>query len=113
MPEALTERERQIVAQIQKLTAELVRSTSQRKPDRKYAGPAPYGYSRQVIDGEKQLIPNPTEQAVIARIVELRAKDTGLKIIAADLNDAGHRTRSGGEFVFQDVARILKGKDKL
>lgn len=84
------------------------------------AGPAPYGFSAQPRSAEdkqnrirKPIIPNPAEQAVIARIVELRAKDTGLKIIASDLNDAGHRTRSGGEFVFQDVARILKGKDKL
>lgn len=53
-------------------------------------------------------VPHPDEQAVIARIQELRGQGLSLKKIADQLNEEGFRTRRGSEWRLQFVHRVLE-----
>jgi hypothetical protein len=66
-------------------------------------GPVRYGY--RVGDGGK-LTPDPGEQAVIAAVVELRAKGLSLRAVSAALAERGMLTRGGRPFAANAVARI-------
>lgn len=66
---------------------------------------APYGYAI-ASDGET-LIEVAAEQAVVARARTLRAAGISLRTIAATLDEAGHRARSGRPFAAVQVARML------
>lgn len=68
-------------------------------------GGIPYG--QRVIEGTKLLAPNPKEQAVIARILELRRAGTTHHGIVAALNESGERTRKGTPWRLILVQRIL------
>jgi len=77
------------------------------------AGPAPYGWMSQPRSSSekadkirKPLLKNPEEQKIMARITELHAQKKSWPYIAHRLNYEGHRTRSGGEWVYQAVHRI-------
>lgn len=68
-------------------------------------GGIPYG--QRLIEGTKLLAPNPKEQAVIARILELRRAGTTHHGIVAALNESGERTRKGTPWRLILVQRIL------
>jgi DNA invertase Pin-like site-specific DNA recombinase len=63
-----------------------------------------FGY-RMCADG-KHVEPEPSEQAVIAVIRDLRASGNSLRRIAGDLNNQGWRTRRGSYWKLESVARI-------
>ena len=50
--------------------------------------------------------PEPTEQATIVAVAELRANGMSLRRIAKDLNRRGMRTRKGSEWRLESVARV-------
>jgi DNA invertase Pin-like site-specific DNA recombinase len=77
------------------------------------AGPPAFGYSSQPrtaaekeLKIRKPLLENPEEQKIMARITDLHAQKKSWPWIAHRLNHEGHRTRSGGEWVYQAVHRI-------
>jgi site-specific DNA recombinase len=63
----------------------------------------PYGYSAE--DGK--LVPDPTEQAVIARMTTLRAEGVSYHRIADELNATGKATKQGGVWAAQTVKNII------
>lgn len=67
-----------------------------------YGGP-PYGWQAH----DRELVPVPAEQAVIARIVELRAQGSSLRQIAATLAAEGHPPRRGDTWRPNVLAAIL------
>jgi site-specific DNA recombinase len=69
-------------------------------------GHAPYGYS---VAGDGTLIPNDAEQAVLHEVAELRAAGLSLRGIAAELDRAGLRARSGKPFDAKQIERMTKG----
>lgn len=78
-------------------------------------GQAPYGWSSQprtaeekILKMRKKLLRNDTEQVVISIARELRSAGKSYREIADHLNTSGHKTRSGGEWVYQYVIGILK-----
>ena len=66
-------------------------------------GAAPYGY-RLAADGS--LVADAAEQRALVLVVEQRAAGRSLREIAAALDAAGHRPRSGKRWHPQTVARI-------
>jgi len=72
-----------------------------------WIGNAPYGY--QVSEDRKHVEPHQPEQpTVLRRIRHLRRHGTSLRRIAAKLNRQGIRTRSGGTWRHEYVARVLR-----
>lgn len=71
-----------------------------------YVGNAPYGYWL-APDG-KHVEPEPDEQAILQQIRRLRKAGKSLRRIAEQLNRAQIRTRSGGPWRFEYVARVTK-----
>lgn len=74
-----------------------------------------YGWTAQPRSAEEKvlkirhkLLPNEAEQAVISRSIQLKAEGMTYMNIARILNAEGHRTRSGNEWVYQYVIRILR-----
>jgi site-specific DNA recombinase len=65
-----------------------------------------FGY-RLAADGE-HVEPDDAEQAAIAAIRGLRANGRTLRQIAADLNQAGRRTRRGSPWRLESVARVVQ-----
>lgn len=65
--------------------------------------PTPYGYTR---EGD-QLIADPVEQAVIARILEMHVTGTSLRAIAKTLNKEAISTKKGGTWYASTVRYIL------
>jgi site-specific DNA recombinase len=63
--------------------------------------------SRLAQDGQ-HLEPEPTEQAALAQIHQLRREGTPLRGIAAALNHRAYRTRRGTPWRLESVARVLK-----
>jgi hypothetical protein len=51
---------------------------------------------------------DPTEQAALAEIQNLRRQGHTLRGIAATLNSRGRRTRRGTEWRLESVARVIK-----
>lgn len=66
-----------------------------------YGSPA---YGQRAQDGE--LVPDPAEQAVIARIRELRRDGASLRRIAATLTEEGHRPKRGGKWHPETLRQI-------
>ena len=64
-----------------------------------------YGY-RLAVEGQR-LEPDPSEQAVVARIHELRRRHRTLREIAATLNSHCWHTRRGSTWRHEHIARIL------
>ena len=67
------------------------------------AGAPPLGFRAE----GRQLVPDPDEQAVVQRIVELRSDGTSLRRIAATLTAEGLAPKRGGAWHPQQVARVL------
>lgn len=71
-------------------------------------GEAPYGWRA----GEGgRLVPNATEQGVIARVRALRASGLSVRAIVAALNAEGIRTRSGGAHNVRSVHVVCHAKE--
>lgn len=66
-------------------------------------GDAPYGF--EVVDG--RLVAVESEQAVLAAAREARAAGLSLRAVARVLAERGFRTRTGGTFAAQQVARLV------
>jgi DNA invertase Pin-like site-specific DNA recombinase len=56
---------------------------------------------------QRPLEPDPTEQAALAGVRNLRRQGRTLRGIAAALNSRGHRTRRGTAWRLESVARVL------
>ena len=56
----------------------------------------------------RHLEPDPTEQAAVAEIRNLRRQGETLRRIAATLNNRGHLTRRGTQWRLESVARVVK-----
>jgi Resolvase, N terminal domain/Recombinase len=54
----------------------------------------------------KELVPEPSEQAALARIRQLRATGQSVRAIAAVLTDEGHQPKRGGQWHPETVRRI-------
>jgi DNA invertase Pin-like site-specific DNA recombinase len=65
-----------------------------------------FGY-RLAADG-RHLEPDPSEQAALAELQELRSQGYSLRAVAVALNAAGHRTRRGTDWRLESVVRVLK-----
>lgn len=119
--ESLTPRQTEIVVQIRKLLNKLSKSEQPRK-QRKVVeghpnGPPPFGFSSQPRTAEekrkrvsKPLVPNETEQAIFEWAKLMRDEGKSYAAIAKALNAQEYRTRSGGPWALQGVARILGSK---
>lgn len=70
-----------------------------------------FGY-RLASDGV-HVEPEPTEQATIAAVAELRGNGMSLRRIAKDLNRRGIRTRKGSEWRLESVARVASANARL
>jgi site-specific DNA recombinase len=72
----------------------------------RYTGGRPrFGYVVGV-DGE-MLVADPTEQTIIARVRELRARGLTLRGIVTALHECGVRSRAGRPFALPQIARML------
>ena len=69
-----------------------------------YVGGSP-GYGYRAEGGE--LVEDPTEQAVIARMLAMRSSGTSLNTVANTLNHEGVPTKRGGRWSAASVARII------
>lgn len=67
-------------------------------------GGVPYGWRAE----GKRLVPDPGEQATVARLRELRAGGRSLRQVAAALVAEGRRPRGGGEWAIQTVRRLTQ-----
>jgi DNA invertase Pin-like site-specific DNA recombinase len=70
-----------------------------------YAGGAP-GFGLKAAAGE--LVPNETERATVARIVELHRSGLGSREIALRLNAAGRVAKRGGAWSSAQVCRVVR-----
>lgn len=68
------------------------------------AGNIPFGFS--VAADGKALVQNPAEQAILAKLRDLRRLGYTLRAIAAKLNEHGLKTRKGGAWKHQYVAAL-------
>ena len=77
----------------------------------KTGGGIPYGYRAE----DARLIPDPVEQAVIRRMISLRAAGASLREIARALNVDGLKTRGGRDWKAVQVSRAIRnaGRFKL
>lgn len=79
----------------------------------KTGGKVPFGFGVRVNgQGRKVLVPDASEQTVIAYVRDGHKAGMSLDRIAGELNAAGWRTRAGGEWRKQYVSRILKNLEK-
>jgi len=74
-------------------------------------GNVAFGY-RLASDGV-HVEPEPTEQATIAAVADLRCNGMSLRRIAKDLNRRGIRTRRGSEWRLESVARVARANERL
>jgi DNA invertase Pin-like site-specific DNA recombinase len=70
-------------------------------------GDAPFGW--RVADG--RLLAHAAEQAVIARARELRGSGLSLRGVASRLAAEGARSRAGGAFAAEQVARMVETRE--
>jgi len=68
-------------------------------------GNIPFGY--RLADDRKRIEAEPTEQAVIDELHDLRRNGRSLREIASILNQKGRRTRRGSEWRLESVVRAL------
>lgn len=82
-----------------------LRNGRRRKAERggfAYGSPA-YGFRAEA----RELVPEPTEAAAVARIRQLRAQGASVRAIAAALTAEGHRPKRGGQWHPETVRRII------
>lgn len=89
------------------LTAERTSAALQHKRSRgERVGNTPYGW--RVGDDGVRLVRDEVEQGTIRRITDLRDHGLTLAQIAARLNAEGRTSRTGGPWLLQSVARVLR-----
>lgn len=71
-----------------------------------WIGNAPYGFK--VAEDRKHVEPEEPEQKILRRIRQMRRCGSSLRQIATKLNREGVRTRSGGSWRYEYVARVLR-----
>jgi DNA invertase Pin-like site-specific DNA recombinase len=76
----------------------------QKKRRKERLGTTPLGFHTV----EKQVVAVAGEQATVARARELRADGLSMRKIAARLTDEGHKTKRGGRWQAETIAKILK-----
>jgi site-specific DNA recombinase len=81
---------------------------SHKRHRRERVGNIAFGY-RLAPDGV-HVEPEPTEQAAITTIAELRGEGRSLRRIALDLNERGSRTRTGSAWRLESVARVIRSR---
>lgn len=114
----LVKRMQDVIAEYERLTIRLrtkgALAVKKRRGER--TGDIPYGYTIDqptVRDARgctlvaAKLLPNPDEQAAIECARALKAEGRSLRAIAVGLAAAGFRSRAGGEFHPQQIARLL------
>lgn len=69
-------------------------------------GQVPYGYRRE----GNAFVPDPAEQAVIARVRELAAGGAKLSAIAITLKAEGLRTKGGGEWHLTTIRNLVRNR---
>lgn len=74
---------------------------------RSHGGPAPYGYRPIRRDDGVYLEPHPVEADTVRFAVRLRLKGMSYQAIADELNQKGHRTKHGHEWVGTRVQKVL------
>ena len=84
---------------------------SHKRTNGERVGNIAFGY-RLASDGV-HVEPEPTEQATIAAVAELRSNGISLRRIAKDLNSRGIRTRKGSEWRLESVARVASANAHL
>ena len=97
--DAFGQYERSLIAQRTRAALRAKRARGER------AGTVPFGHQLGA-DGQK-LEPCPTEQEVLALVAELRNAAFSQRAIAAELNRRNYRTRAGGAWAHQYVARLM------
>ncbi len=104
---------RQILGAVSQLEAGMITRRLRRGREHKaseggYAhGAPPYGFRAE----SGQLVPDPEEQGVVLKMIEMRDTGSSLRDIAADLNDAGVPSKRGGRWHPQAVSRVLQATD--
>lgn len=96
---AVSQWEREAIGERTSSAMQHKKSQSQR------VGAVPYGYV--LAEDRKALLPEETEQAVIAEAAKLHAAGLSLRLIAAELAAAGKLARSGKPFAAQQIARMV------
>jgi len=76
----------------------------QKKRRKERLGTTPLGFHTI----EKQIVALPSEQVTVARARELRQQGLSMRKIAAKLTDEGHKTKRGGRWQAETIAKILK-----
>jgi len=76
----------------------------QKKRRKERLGTTPLGFTTV----EKQVVALPSEQVTVARARELRQQGLSMRKIAAKLTDEGHKTKRGGRWQAETIAKILK-----
>lgn len=76
----------------------------QKKRRKERLGTTPLGFHTV----EKQVVAIPEEQATVARARELRYQGLSMRKIAAVLTNEGHKTKRGGKWQAETIAKILK-----
>lgn len=94
----LNQRERDIISERTKAALAFKKSKGER------VGTLPFGYT--VGPDGKQLVPEPSEQKVLALLGELKAKGYSYRRIASELNEQGYRTRRGGRWSCNGVFNL-------
>jgi len=84
---------------------------SHKRTNGERVGNIAFGY-RLASDGV-HVEPEPSEQATIAAVAELRSNGMSLRRIAKDLNRRGIRTRKGSEWRLESVARVASANARL
>jgi hypothetical protein len=56
-------------------------------------------------------VPDPEEQRVVLKMIEMRDAGLSLRAIAADLNATGVPAKRGGAWYPQTVSRVLRSTD--
>ena len=104
---------RQILGAVSQLEAGMITRRLRRGREHKaqlggYAhGAPPYGFRADA----GRLVPDPEEQRIVLKMIEMRDTGSSLRDIAADLNDAGVSAKRGGIWHPQTVARVLQATD--
>lgn len=72
-----------------------------------YGSPA-YGQKAGERDGKRQLVANPDESPIVARILSREAEGASVRQIAAELNAEGIPAKRGGQWRPETVARVIR-----
>lgn len=76
-----------------------------RRQGKRVGAKVPYGYS---VADDDTLVPNPVEQGVMARIMELRGSGDSFQDIASDLNSDGRLRRDNQPWSRHDINQLLR-----